>query len=119
LERIANDNDDNDVIESLLIQKVNNCSESNTNSTHPEVKDKSNLKIYCQMNQLESSFNPVAISDAEKEMKYLYFLLQNLGVELDLPIVVKTDNIRALLLQVLCSQIAFIKTHVITIVGNL
>jgi hypothetical protein len=60
VERIANDDDDNDVIESLMIQKVNNGSESNTNSRQPEVKDKSNLKIYCQMKRLESSFNPGA-----------------------------------------------------------
>jgi hypothetical protein len=60
VERNANDDDDNNVIESLMIQKVNNCSESNTNSTQPEVKGTSNLKIYCQMNQLESSFNPEA-----------------------------------------------------------
>jgi hypothetical protein len=46
VERIANDDDDDDVIESLMIQKVKN-----------EVKDPSNLKIYCQMTRLESSFN--------------------------------------------------------------
>jgi hypothetical protein len=56
VERIANDDDDNNVIESLMIQKVNNGSES----TQPEVKDTSNLKIYCDMKQLESSFNPDA-----------------------------------------------------------
>jgi hypothetical protein len=41
----------------------------------------------------------VAISDAVKEIKFLYFLLQNLGVALDLPIVVKTDNIGALFMS--------------------
>jgi len=41
----------------------------------------------------------VAISDAVKEIKFLYFLLQNLGVELALPIVVKTDNIGALFMS--------------------
>ena len=41
----------------------------------------------------------VAISDAVKEIKFLYFLLQNLGVELDLPIVIKTDNIGALFMS--------------------
>ena len=41
----------------------------------------------------------VAISDAVKEIKFLYFLLQNLGIELDLPIVVKTDNIGALFMS--------------------
>ena len=34
----------------------------------------------------------VAISDAVKEIKFLYFLLQNIRIELDLPIVVKTDT---------------------------
>jgi hypothetical protein len=38
----------------------------------------------------------IAISDAAKEIKCLYFLLQNLGIELDLPIVVKTGSICAL-----------------------
>jgi hypothetical protein len=32
----------------------------------------------------------VAISVTVKEINFLYFLLQNLGIELDLPIVVKT-----------------------------
>ena len=41
----------------------------------------------------------VAISNAVKEIKFLYFLLQNLGIELDLPIVVKTDNIGALFMS--------------------
>ena len=41
----------------------------------------------------------VAISDAVKEIKFLYFLLQNLGIALDLPIVVKTDNIGALFMS--------------------
>jgi hypothetical protein len=60
VERIANDDDNDDVIESLMIQKVINASETNTTSTQPEVNDKSNLKIYRQMKQLESSFNPEA-----------------------------------------------------------
>jgi hypothetical protein len=41
----------------------------------------------------------VAIFDAVKEIKLLYFLLQNLGVDLDLPIVVKMDNIGALFMS--------------------
>jgi hypothetical protein len=41
----------------------------------------------------------VAISDAVKEIKFLYFLLQNLGIVLDLPIVVKTDNIGTLFMS--------------------
>jgi hypothetical protein len=49
VERIAYDDDDDNDIESLMIQKVNNGSESNTNFTQPEVNDKSNLKIYRQM----------------------------------------------------------------------
>jgi hypothetical protein len=60
VERIVTDDDDNNVIESFMIQKLNNGTESNTNSTQPEVKDSSNLKIYLQMKRLESSFNPEA-----------------------------------------------------------
>jgi Reverse transcriptase (RNA-dependent DNA polymerase) len=60
LERIANNDDDDDVIGSLMIQKVNNGSETNTNSAQPEINDKSNLKIYRQMKRLQSSFNPEA-----------------------------------------------------------
>jgi hypothetical protein len=55
VERIANDDDDNDVIESSIIREVNNGSESNTNPTQLEATD--NLKIYRQMKRLESSFN--------------------------------------------------------------
>jgi hypothetical protein len=49
VERIANNDDDNDVIEPFMIREVNNGSASNTNPTQPEVTDKSNLKIYHQM----------------------------------------------------------------------
>jgi hypothetical protein len=44
---------------------------------------------------------PVSSSEAHavKEIKFLYFLLQYLGVALDLPIVVKTDNIGALFMS--------------------
>lgn len=41
----------------------------------------------------------VAISEAVKEIKFLYFLLQDIGIEVDLPIVVKTDNIGALFMS--------------------
>jgi len=41
----------------------------------------------------------VAISDAVKEIKFLYFLLQNIGIDVELPIVVKTDNIGALFMS--------------------
>ena len=38
----------------------------------------------------------VAISEAVKEIKFIYYLLQGIGIEIDLPIVVKTDNIGAM-----------------------
>jgi hypothetical protein len=60
VERIANNDNDDNVIEPLMIREVNNGSESNINSTQPKVKDTSYLKIYCQMKRLESSFNPEA-----------------------------------------------------------
>jgi hypothetical protein len=41
----------------------------------------------------------VAISEAVKEIKFLYFLLRDIGIEVDLPIVVKTDNIGALFMS--------------------
>ena len=41
----------------------------------------------------------VAISEAVKEIKFLYFLLRDLGIQVDLPIVVKTDNIGALFMS--------------------
>jgi hypothetical protein len=37
----------------------------------------------------------VAISDAVKELKFIYYLLCNLHIKVNLPILVKTDNIRA------------------------
>jgi UPF0716 family protein affecting phage T7 exclusion len=41
----------------------------------------------------------VAISEAVKEIKFLYFLLKDIGIEMTLPIVVKTDNIGALFMS--------------------
>ena len=41
----------------------------------------------------------VAISEAVKEIKFMYFLLQEIGFDVELPIVVKTDNIGALFMS--------------------
>jgi hypothetical protein len=41
----------------------------------------------------------VVILEAVKEIKFLYYLLQDIGIEVDLPIVVKTDNIGALFMS--------------------
>jgi hypothetical protein len=38
----------------------------------------------------------VAISEAVKEIKFIYYLLQGIGIEIDLTIIVKTDNIGAM-----------------------
>jgi len=43
VERIANDDDDDNVNDSFMIQKLNNNSESDADSTQLEVKDTSNL----------------------------------------------------------------------------
>jgi hypothetical protein len=34
----------------------------------------------------------VAISEAVKEIKFIYYLLQGIGIEIDLPIIVKTPH---------------------------
>jgi hypothetical protein len=41
----------------------------------------------------------VATSEAVKEIKFVYFLLQDIGIAVDLPIVVKTDNIGVLFMS--------------------
>ena len=38
----------------------------------------------------------VAISEATKEIKFIFYLLNDIGVDVKLPIVVKTDNIGAI-----------------------
>jgi hypothetical protein len=38
----------------------------------------------------------VAISEAVKEIKFIYYLLQGIGINIELPIIVKTDNIGAM-----------------------
>jgi hypothetical protein len=38
----------------------------------------------------------IAISNAMKEISFMYYLLQNIPFDVELPIVVKTDNIDAL-----------------------
>jgi hypothetical protein len=35
----------------------------------------------------------VAISEAVKEIKFIYYLLQGIGIDIEIPIIVKTDNI--------------------------
>jgi hypothetical protein len=39
----------------------------------------------------------VAMSEAVKEIRFIYFILNDIGIEVELPIVVKTDNVGALL----------------------
>jgi hypothetical protein len=38
----------------------------------------------------------VAISESVKEIKFVYYLLKEVGIDVDLPIIVKTDNIGAM-----------------------
>ena len=82
LERIENDDDDDNVNDSFMIQKVNTSSESNADSTQLEVKDTSNLKIYCQMKRLESSFNPEASKIVDNFEQGRDILLDSVNVAL-------------------------------------
>jgi hypothetical protein len=41
----------------------------------------------------------VAISKAVKELKFIYYLLSDLHIKVNLPIVVKTDNIGAIFMS--------------------
>ena len=41
----------------------------------------------------------VAISEAAKEIKFIFYLLKDIGVDVQLPIVVKTDNIGAIFMS--------------------
>jgi hypothetical protein len=46
---------------------------------------------------LSSSKNEyIAISKAVKEIKFIYYLLREIGIEVNLPITVKTDNVGAM-----------------------
>jgi hypothetical protein len=38
----------------------------------------------------------VAISEAVKEVKFIYYLLRDIGIEVKLPIIVKSDNVGAM-----------------------
>jgi hypothetical protein len=38
----------------------------------------------------------VAMSEAVKEVKFIYYLLHDIGTEVKLPIIVKTDNVGAM-----------------------
>jgi hypothetical protein len=38
----------------------------------------------------------VAMSEAVKEVKFIYYLLRDIGIEVKLPIIVKTDNVGAM-----------------------
>jgi hypothetical protein len=35
----------------------------------------------------------VAMSEAVKEIRFIYYLLRDIGIEVNLPILVKTDNV--------------------------
>jgi hypothetical protein len=38
----------------------------------------------------------VAMSEAVKEVKFIYYLIRDIGIEVELPIIVKTDNVGAM-----------------------
>jgi ketol-acid reductoisomerase len=38
----------------------------------------------------------VAMSEVVKEVKFIYYLLHDIGIEVKLPIIVKTDNVGAI-----------------------
>jgi hypothetical protein len=38
----------------------------------------------------------VAMSEAVKDIKFIYYLLRDIGIEVELPIIVKTDNVGAM-----------------------
>ena len=41
----------------------------------------------------------VAMSEAVKEIRFIYFILKDIGIKVELPIVVKTDNVGALFMS--------------------
>jgi hypothetical protein len=40
----------------------------------------------------------VAMSEAVKEIRFIYYLLQDIGIEVNLPILVKADNVGAIIM---------------------
>jgi hypothetical protein len=38
----------------------------------------------------------VAISEAVKQIKFIYYKLQGIGIDIEIPLIVKTDNIGAI-----------------------
>jgi sulfatase maturation enzyme AslB (radical SAM superfamily) len=40
----------------------------------------------------------VVMSEAVKEVKFIYYLLCDIGIEVELPIIVKTDNVGAMIM---------------------
>jgi hypothetical protein len=45
---------------------------------------------------LSSEAEYVAMSEAVKKVKFIYYLLRDIGIEVNLPIIVKTDNVGAM-----------------------
>jgi hypothetical protein len=59
----------------------------------------------------------VAISEAVKELKFIYYLLSDLHIKINLPIVVKTDNIGTIFMSK-NALTGFRTRHVITLSEN-
>jgi hypothetical protein len=53
----------------------------------------------------------VAISEAVKEIKFIYYLLREIGIKVNLPITVKTDNVDAMFMAQNASS--GVRTHYI------
>jgi hypothetical protein len=58
---------------------------------------------------LSSEAEYVAISEAVKEIKFIYYILQGIGNDIELPIIVKTDNIGAVIMAQYTSS--DVRTH--------
>ena len=49
------------------------------------------------LSSLEAEY--VALSEAAKEIKFVYQLLQSIGIEIELPIIVRVDNVGAIFMS--------------------
>jgi hypothetical protein len=56
-----------------------------------------------------SEAESVAISEGVKEIKFIYHLLREIGIEVNLPITVKTDNVGVMIMAQ--NALSSVRTH--------
>ena len=74
-----------------VVRELAKCMDKATKGTYLEMLRV--MKFVIDMTLSSSEAEYVAMSEAVREIKFIYYLLRDIRIDLELPIIVKTDNV--------------------------